>query len=65
MFWGGGGGRGVCVGEGLGGGGVHIGSVYRRGKHCFSLIIYGFCRSNALYSVNLSFRIFILYFDYF
>ena len=40
---------------------VHIGeNVYRRGcKQCFSLIIYGFCGSNALYSASLSFRMVI------
>ena len=38
------------------------GVVYRRGggdKHCFSLIMYGFCNSNGLYSASLSFRMLI------
>ena len=39
------------------------GGSYRReegeGKHCFSLIMCGFCSSNALYSERLSFRVFI------
>ena len=30
-----------------------------KGKHCFSLIRYGFCSSNALYSASLPFRMFI------
>ena len=40
---------------------VHTGeTAYRRGgKHCFSLISYGFCQGNALYSASLSFRMFI------
>ena len=29
------------------------------GKHCFPLMIYGFCSSNVLYSASLSFKIFI------
>ena len=28
-------------------------------KHCFSLIRYGFCKGNALYSASISFRMFI------
>ena len=41
--------------------------VYRKreGKHCFSLIMHGFCISNALYSVSLSFRMVIFLFDSF
>ena len=43
------------------------GSADRRGlsieeeglKHCFSLIMHGFCSSNVLYSASLSFRMFI------
>ena len=37
------------------------GVVYRSGgdRHCFSLIRYGFCGSNVLYSAGLSFRMFI------
>ena len=31
----------------------------KRGKHCFSLVMYWFCRNNALYSAGLSFRLFI------
>ena len=41
---------------------VHIGGLSIEeggGKHCFSLIIYGFCSSNALYSASLSPRMFI------
>ena len=41
-----------------GGGGV---SIEGRGKHCFSLIMYGFCSSNTLYSVSLSFRVVIFF----
>ena len=38
--------------------------VYRKGgKHCFSLVIYGFCSSNALYSASLSFRMSIVISD--
>ena len=34
--------------------------IYRGGsKHCFPLIRYGFCSSDALYSSNLSFGMFI------
>ena len=36
------------------------GYVYRRmGKLCFSLRMYGFCGSNAVYSASLSFALFI------
>ena len=35
------------------------GGLYKVCKHCFSLIRYGFCKSNALYSASLSFRMFI------
>ena len=36
------------------------GFVYRmRIKHCFSLIMYGFCSSNAFYLASLSFKMFI------
>ena len=35
-------------------------SIEREGKHCFSLVMYGFCSSNALYSASLSFRMFFL-----
>ena len=35
------------------------------GKHCFSLIRYGFCRGNALYSASLSVRMCIFLFDSF
>ena len=36
------------------------GVVYRReGYHCFSLMIYGFCSKNVLYSASVSFTIFI------
>ena len=38
--------------------------VYRKGgKHCFSLVIYGFCSSSALYSASLSFRMSIVISD--
>ena len=38
--------------------------VYRKGgKHCFSLVMYGFRSSNALYSATLSFRMFIIHSD--
>ena len=53
----------------MGGGGrvgvAHVGEVvYRKGgKHCFSLEIYGFCGSNALYSAGLSFWMFIIILD--
>ena len=33
------------------------------GKHWFSLVMYGFCSSNALYSASLSFRMFIINLD--
>ena len=40
------------------------GGVYRKGgKHCFSLVMYGFCSSNVLYSASLSFRMFIIISD--
>ena len=45
---------------------AHIGggSVYRKeGKHCLSLVINGFCKSNALYSVGFSLRMFIIISD--
>ena len=40
------------------------GSPYKRGggrgiKHCFSLVMYGFCSSSALYSASFSFKMFI------
>ena len=39
---------------------VHIEGVpIEGGMHCFSLIMYEFCSSNALYSVSLSFRMFV------
>ena len=42
------------------GGNPFRGFVYRmRVKHCFSLIMYGFCSSNAFYLASLSFRMFI------
>ena len=31
----------------------------REGKHSLSLIKYGFCRSNAIYSASLSFSMFV------
>ena len=34
-------------------------SIEEVSKHCFSLILYGFCRSNALYLASISFRIII------
>lgn len=34
-------------------------SLEGRGKHCFLLIMFGFCGSNAPYSANASFRLFI------
>ena len=50
-------------GGGVGGGGgsnPYKGLVYRiGGKACFSLMIYEFCSSNTLYSVSLSFTMFI------
>ena len=37
-----------------------MGGCLKKGsKNCFSLIKYGFCSSNALYSESLSFRMFI------
>ena len=52
----------IVKGE-LGGGGVsnpYKGLVYRiGGKACFSLMIYEFCSSNALYFVSPSFTMFI------
>ena len=54
------------LGDGGGGGGGGGGSnpykglVYRiGGKACFSLMIYEFCSSNALYFVSPSFTMFI------
>ena len=36
--------------------------VYRKGgKHCFSLVMYGFCSSNALYLASLSFSMYLLF----
>ena len=42
---------------------VHVGDVVnRRGdKHSFSLIMYGVCSRNAVYSASLSFRMFIFH----
>ena len=38
--------------------------VYRKGsKHYFSLVMYGFCSSNTLYSASVSFRMFIIISD--
>ena len=35
--------------------------AYRKGgNHCFSLVMYGFCSSNALYSASHSLRMFII-----
>ena len=31
----------------------------REGKHSLSLMKYGFCRSNAIYSASLSFSVFV------
>ena len=46
----------VKMGRGVG----SIGGLSMKGgKKCFSLIMYRFCGSNALFSVTLSFRIFI------
>ena len=42
---------GVMSIEGMGGGGG--------GKHCFLLVMYGFCSSNSLYSPSLLFTVFI------
>ena len=51
----------IKMGEGEGV--VHIGRLSIEGgggsKHCFLLIRYEFCWSNALYSASLSFRTFI------
>ena len=42
------------------GGSPYKGGCLKKGsKNCFSLIKYGFCSSNALYSESLSFRMFI------
>ena len=47
-------------GGGDGGSNPYKGLVYRiGGKACFSLMIYEFCSSNTLYSVSLSFTMFI------
>ena len=35
------------------------GGLSTRGKHCFSLEVYGFCNNIALYSASLSFVMFI------
>ena len=35
------------------------------GKHCFPLMMYGFCSNNALYSTSLAFTIFFLTFNSF
>ena len=35
------------------------GGCLQKGKHYFSLIMYGFCSYNTLYSASLSFRVFI------
>ena len=45
----------------MGGGSIEVGM----GKHCFSLIRYGFCKGNALYSASLSVRMCIFLFDSF
>ena len=45
-------------------GSPYMEAAYRRkGKHCFSLMMYEFCSSNALYLASLWFRMFS--FDYF
>ena len=48
---------------------IKIGVVYRRGgrgegggKNCFSLMMYGFCSNNALYSTSISFTMFVFRF---
>ena len=43
----------VKMGKWGGGGGE------REGKHSLSLMKYGFCRSNAIYSASLSFSVFV------
>ena len=40
-------------------GGGEVGGGEREGKHSLSLIKYGFCRSNAIYSASLSFSMFV------
>ena len=35
------------------------GTVYKRGKNCFSLIMYRFCSINTPYTANPSFRMFV------
>ena len=48
------------LGGGGGGSNPYKGLVYRiGGKACFSLMIYEFCSSNALYFVSPSFTMFI------
>ena len=37
------------------------GANRKKVKLCFSLVMYGFCKSNALYSSSLSFRILLLF----
>ena len=37
------------------------GVVYRGRKHCFPLIMYGFCSNNVLSSASLSFALFIFF----
>ena len=47
----------------IGGGGViHIEDVYSKGgKHCFLLMMYGFCSNNGVYLASLSFAMFIFF----
>ena len=52
--------KGELGGRGGGGSNPDKGLVYRiGGKACFSLMIYEFCSSNALYFVSPSFTMFI------
>ena len=47
----------------MGGGGCPyrgVVSIEEVSKHCFSLIWYGFCGSNALYLASISFRMIII-----
>ena len=43
------------------GGNPYIQGVVNKsvGNYCFSLVIYGFCSNNVLYSASLSFKMFI------
>ena len=42
----------------------YMGVVFRRGQHCFLLVMYGFYSKNPLYSASLSFTMFSFFYSF-